>query len=146
MRFLDPERHRRARHPAGGRLLGACGALVLALSACASSATPPPDSAGPDAVLEAYLGALSANDCGAARTLSVQSEVGFKWFCGQHQVVRFWIEGESYPQRDTHAGFTTTLTIVDGDDLFHDGDHTIFFHLRREPGGPWRVSEAGTGP
>ena len=133
---------RRARRVAGGVLL----VLVAAFVAPRLGSAPmPPDSATSEGVLTAFLEAARHGDCGRARALTTRSgwqQIGS--LCGS--VTAYAIGGEGY-RRTNEVGYATTLTIRGGISVaFHENDHTRFFTLGRDPGGPWRISGGGTGP
>lgn len=134
--------------------------LLFILVAGCSSCSPPPsftpaptappilrDDAGPRDLLEVFLKTLVIGDCAAARKLSTPSgfaQVG--GFCQRIHVVDFTILGDGASVGPDEVTFATELAIERGDDSLPAGDHTIFFSLERQPGGPWRVTGGGTGP
>jgi hypothetical protein len=127
-------------------------ALALALvaveitAACGSRATPPPDSASADVVLDAYLAALVAGDCDAGRTLATSTFTkGNGDLCGAVHV-------SAYTPPIGPAGtaeelvFSTTLTTSGDDVSVPSGENIWFYALKRQPSGAWRLTGGGSGP
>ena len=124
------------------------GAVVL-LAACAGSGfTPPPDSAGPDIVLRAYLQALARGDCSAGTVLGTSTfGVGNGELCGHTTVSGFTIDTPPATPSGTEVVFATTLlTSGTADGSVPPGSITWFFDLQRQPNGAWRISGGGSGP
>lgn len=133
----------RVRH---GLLLGG---VALLVAACAGPRfSPPPEAAGPDVVLRAYLQALVMGDCSAGQVLGT-STFGFGngELCGQTTVSSFRIDGPPATPIETEVVFATTLvTSGTADGTVRPGMLTCFYDLKRQPAGAWRLAGGGSGP
>lgn len=121
---------------------------VAAVAGCGSGAALPPDSATPDVVLNAYLTALKAGDCGTTHQLFATSNVnvGNGDQCGALHVSAFTpLAGPATPKAG-EVVFSTELTTSGGDFSMPDGQHTWFYTLDRQPSGAWRITGGGSGP
>ena len=99
-------------------------------------------------MLNAYLTALKAGDCGTAHRLVVASSfiVGNGELCGALNVSAFTpLTGPATPTND-EVVFSTELTTRGGDASMPDGEHTWFYELDRQPNGAWRITGGGSGP
>ena len=125
------------------------GALILAAVGSGCSATVPEtlprDAAPPDVVLVTYLNALVRGDCATARALSTPGFATKGPWCFAPHVTSFSQPGLGY-EFENEVGYSAQITTEWGDSSLVDGDHTWFYGLRRDPGGPWRVAGAGSGP
>jgi hypothetical protein len=127
-----------------------CLALILTglVTGCGGpSVTVPPDSAPPAGVLVAYLRALVAGDCAAARALTNTTfQVGNGDLCGQTKVTAFRILAD--PARPgPEVVFATTLnTTRASDGSVLAGDMMWFFSLDRTQSTGWRIAGGGSGP
>jgi hypothetical protein len=122
---------------------------ALTLAACVHPAfAPPPDSAGPEIVLEAYLGALVAGDCSAGKVLGVGTfTYGNGELCGSTHVTAFRIAGQPATPSNAEVVFATTLTTGgSADGSVPAGNITWFYDLQRQPNGAWRLAGGGSGP
>jgi hypothetical protein len=123
--------------------------VVLALGGCVHGTfVPPPDSAPPATVLEAYLGALVAGDCSAGKVLGVETfGRGSGELCGAATVTKYRIAGPPATPSDAEVVFATTLTTGgSADGSVPAGDITWFYDLKRQPSGAWRLAGGGSGP
>ena len=127
--------------------IGLAFVLALVITACRASAPValPSDGAAPNVVLVAYLGALVRGDCTTARALSTSEFVKTDPWCLAPHVTSFSLPGLGY-NGDTEVGYSAQITTERSGEPFRDGEHTFFYQLRRDPGGPWRLAGAGTGP
>ena len=97
-------------------------------------------------MLDAYLLALQAGDCGTTHEYAVDQFVTTGDLCGKVNVLSY--RNDSYhtqPAAD-QVVLADTLTVRGGDQSLPDGDHLLFFTLRQQPNGAWRISAAGSGP
>ncbi len=108
-----------------------------------------PDAAAqPRAVLEAYLAALRAGDCLAARAFAAPTfTVGNGELCGALTIVSVTLDqaGPATPTDDV-AVFSTMLTVTAGDKSMPDGTYAWFYDLGRQPDGAWLLTGGGSGP
>jgi hypothetical protein len=124
------------------------GAVALVAACAGSSFSPPPESAGPDVVLRAYLQALVRGDCSAGKVLGT-STFGFGngELCGQTTVSNFSIDGPPAAPTANEVVFATALiTSGTADGTVRPGTLTWFFDLKRQPSGAWRLAGGGSGP
>ncbi len=125
------------------------GGVALLVAACAGPRfSAPPEAAGPDIVLRAYLQALVMGDCSAGPVLGT-STFGFGngELCGQTTVRSFRIDGPPAGSIETEVVFATTLvTSGTGDGTVPPGTLTWFYDLKRQPTGAWRLAGGGSGP
>ena len=120
---------------------------LLLLGCVGSRIVLPPDSAPPDVVLNAYLGALVAGDCDAAsRRATPDYARQTAAFCGGVRVKAFTVFSNPAILGDSEIEYGLDLTTSGGDETLPDGSHTWFYSLARRPGGPWRVEGGGGGP
>ena len=125
------------------------GGVALLVAACAGPKfSPPPDAAGPDVVLRAYLQALVTGDCSAGQVLGT-STFGFGngELCGHTTVSSFSINGAPATPNGSEVVFSTTLeTSGTADGTVRPGGMTWFYDLKRQPTGVWRLAGGGSGP
>ena len=122
--------------------------LVLALAACQPAVAVPPDSAGPEVVLDTYLRALVAGDCDTGRKLATATfGKGSGELCGATRVSAYRIDpGTARPSAD-EVVYSTILTTTGTDDgSVKPGETLWFYSLDRQPSGSWRIAGGGTGP
>jgi len=112
-----------------------------------AAVTIPPDSAPPAVVLDAYLRALQAGDCGTASQLTMPLVLGKNYVdpCGVTGVTAFSVAGDPYVVSPVEVGFLVTLTITGTADGLPAGVITWFYTLQEQPSGAWRVVGGGTG-
>jgi len=130
------------------RLRGAFAAVAFVVAGC-STFLAPPASAGPDAVLNAYLDALVRGDCSAGKALgSVHFiQVGGGELCGSTKVKSYRIDGGApSPFTDEVVYATTLVTSGTDDGSVQPGILTWFYDLKRQPDGAWRLVGGGSGP
>jgi hypothetical protein len=121
---------------------------ILVASCSASTFSPPPDSAGPDVVLRAYLDGLVKGDCSAGRLLGIATfDASNGDLCGHTNVRSYTVLGAPPPPNTTEAVFATTLvTSGTPDGSIQPGSLTWFYQLKRQPSGSWRLAGGGSGP
>ena len=130
-------------------------ALLLSLAACGgpTESAPaglaiPPDSAGPDVVLRAYLKAVRAGDCATARQfVNVATfRTGTGEICGALHLQAYRPSGQPLTPNPNEILFGMTLT-SDGssDGSIPAGDFLWTYDLVRQPSGAWRIVGAGQG-
>ena len=119
---------------------------ILITAACGSRPSPPPDSATPDVVVEAYLAALLAGDCDDGRALATASfTIGNGELCGAVHVSAYTAPIGPAGTADEPV-FSTTLT-TSGDNMsIPSGELVWFYALGRQPSGAWRITGGGSGP
>ena len=133
------------------------GAVALVAACAGSGFSPPPESAGPDVVLRAYLQALERGDCSAGKVLGTSTFVfGNGELCGQTTVSSFTIDGPNvglHPSAwqaapiATEVVFAATLvTSGTADGSVRPGTLAWFYDLKRQPNGAWRLAGGGSGP
>ncbi|HEU4329558.1 MAG TPA: hypothetical protein VFR40_00480 [Lapillicoccus sp.] len=117
------------------------------LAGCTRDPKPlPPKEATPRQVLDAYLLALQAGDCGTTHEYAVDRFVSDGDLCGKVNVLSYRHDGyRSQPSPD-EVVLADTLTVRGGDQSLPDGDHLWFYTLKQQPNGAWRISAAGSGP
>ncbi|KRE60671.1 hypothetical protein [Nostocoides sp. Soil756] len=139
----------------GGRTRAGGWAAALALAApalagCAvraadGAATPAAD-APARVVLDAYLRALEAGDCDAARAISTPTFTGGNGdLCGDVRVSSSSVTEPAAAPEPDHLTYATVLVTEGGDDTLPAGVTTWFYRLERTAGG-WRVAGGGSGP
>jgi hypothetical protein len=124
------------------------GAVALVAACAGSGFSPPPESAGPDVVLRAYLQALERGDCSAGKVLGTSTFVfGNGELCGQTTVSSFTIDGLPAAPIATEVVFAATLvTSGTADGSVRPGTLAWFYDLKRQPNGAWRLAGGGSGP
>jgi hypothetical protein len=105
----------------------------------------PPDSASPATVLDAYLTALTGNDCQTARALGTSS-FGNGELCGAVHVSTYSVDPTPAMPTDGEVIFATTLTTSGDGASIAAGDVTWFYDLVRQSNGAWRIIGGGSGP
>lgn len=129
------------------RLLRLTAALALVLGGCAGpSITAPPVSASASAVLEAYLRAFEAGDCGAAgQVWKGSGEDGN--LCGSTTLSRYQFTGPPATPSATEVEYAIDLTTTGtGEGSIQPGETLWFFILDRQANGAWRITSGGSGP
>ncbi|PKW27628.1 hypothetical protein [Phycicoccus duodecadis] len=137
----------------GGSRAAWAAALVLAvptLTGCgvrgADGAKEPPADAPARVVLDAYLRALEAGDCDAARALSTGAFArGSGDLCGDVRVSSARVTEPAATPAPDHVTYATVLVTEGGDDTLPGGETTWFYSLERTGGG-WRLVGGGSGP
>ena len=124
--------------------LGAC----LVVGACGTSRLPPPDGAPPEVVARAYLEALVSGDCTATRALLANDDDPARNdLCGMGRVETYRaLTGPAGTEGDVSLGVTLVLRDMPRGSGWEDGEATVFLHLVRGAGGPWRGQGVGSGP
>ena len=120
-------------------------ALAVASGCSRAVGSLPPDSAAPDLVLVAYLGALVAGDCQTARALSTPVARGGV-SCDRPRLTSFSNPGEGARPTDGEIVYAIEITTAGGDISLPDGEHPWFYDVLRGPNGVWRVNGGGSGP
>jgi hypothetical protein len=120
---------------------------VIAVAGCTARALPP-DTASSEVVLRAYLDALVAGDCTATAAMELPSmHVGNGELCGGVDVTAYrGIRGPGGVPGIEEVFHVTLTTGGDGGRSIEAGDLGWFLGLKREAGGPWRLSGGGSGP
>lgn len=127
------------------------GALALTVAACSRSTAPtPPDDATPEQVVRAYVDAVQAGDCDAARAL-VEDE-GQSW-CGNVDITAMTVTSTTQERKATETGdgpmiqrVWVDLTTSGGDGSLPDGDQMWSYLLERTgSNGAWRIYDQGMG-
>jgi hypothetical protein len=121
---------------------------VLLVAGCSQARVPlPSDSAPPAAVLDAYLRALELADCQTAIALTAPGyESDTRSFCGVGNVTGYHIStGDPAMPGGGEVIFAAQVTTANGV-IYPDGVHDLFFGLKQQDGGPWRLVGGGTGP
>ena len=117
------------------------------LSGCTHDPKPlPPKEATPRQVLDAYLLALQAGDCGTTREYAVDGFLTDGDLCGRVDVLAYRNDAYRAQPSPGEVVLADTLTVRGGDQSLGDGDHLWFYTLRQQPDGAWRISAAGSGP
>lgn len=109
----------------------------------------PPTTAGPEAVLDAYLRTLLAGDCSTGRRLwvPVAHQTGDGDLCGDAWVWSYRIDGPPATLSASEADYAVTLTTTgSGDGSISAGQITWFYGLIQQPDGSWRIAGGGSGP
>lgn len=136
--------------PAGLVLLVVAATMTaIACSPVATTSTSPsPSPAPPDVVLGAYLNALVAGDCDAARKLWVVTNGHTPGeLCGAVRVSAAKVRPGAATPSANEVVFVTTLTTSGSDDgTVPPGDIIWFFSLDRQADGSWRIVGGGSGP
>lgn len=122
-------------------------ATTVLVPGCARAVVLPPGSAGPEAVLDAYLQTLVAGDCETGQRLTLPTfRNGNGELCGAIDVTAYRIERSTPPGREEIVFSTTLTTTGDGGRSIDPGDMLWFYSLLRQPDGTWRIAGGGTGP
>lgn len=126
------------------------GGLILVLATQPPAVQVPPDSAPPEVVLDAYLRALVAGDCGTSHKLSagLLLLIHAGHLCGQTRVTSYQVlpGGPAHPNAP-EAVFTVDLRTTGTDDgTGQPGGLAWFYNLDRQADGSWRITGGGTGP
>jgi len=133
----------------GRRLLATVAAAATGcalLAGCTRDPKPlPPKEATPRQVLDAYLLALQAGDCGTTHEFAVDGFLTDGDLCGRVNVLSYRNDGYRSPPSPDEVVLADTLTVRGGDQSLSDGDHLWFYTLRQQPDGAWRISAAGSG-
>lgn len=108
----------------------------------------PPISAGPEVVLDRYLGALVAGDCDTGRKLATETfRKGNGELCGATRVSAYRMEPVPARPSSEEVVFATNLTTTGSDDgSIEPGPLIWFYSLDRQPDGSWRIVGGGSGP
>lgn len=103
--------------------------------------TIPPDSAPPAVVLNAYLRALQAADCGTASQLTnpLVLSKGFVDLCGVTGVTAFSLLGDSVVVDPETVRMTASLTITGTRTGILAGEITYTYFLQKQTSGAWRI-------
>lgn len=136
-------RQRRALSVAGVALAG-----LLAAGGAHPVVSRPPDDAPPAVVLDAYLRALVAGDCGTAHALGTSTFSQYNGdLCGYAHVSSYRIAGDPANPTAAMLVFATTL-VTDGsnDGSLLPGPITWFYTLEHQANGTWRLTGGGSGP
>lgn len=136
-------RQRRALSVAGVALAG-----LLAAGGAHPVVSRPPDDAPPAVVLDAYLRALVAGDCGTAHALGTSTFSQYNGnLCGATQVSSYRVVGgPSSPNATERVYATTLVTDGTGDGSNLAGQLGWFYTLELQPNDTWRLTGGGTGP
>lgn len=135
---MDRRRSRRIREVA---------LVAVLVVGCQPPVALPPDSAGPDVVLDAYLRSLVAGDCDTGRKLATATfKRGNGDLCGGTDVTAYQIDGRAQPSADEVVFATTVTTTGDHGQSIDAGEMTWFYSLMRQPNGAWRITGGGSGP
>ena len=126
------------------------GGLILVLAIQPPAVQVPPDSAPPEVVLDSYLRALVAGDCGTSHKLSAGLLLSIHAgdLCGQTRVTSYRVlpGGPAYPNA-SEAVFAVDLTTTGSDDgTVQPGGVAWFYSLDRQADGSWRITGGGSGP
>jgi hypothetical protein len=114
---------------------------------CQPTVALPPDSAGPDVVLDAYLRSLVAGDCDMGPKLATSTfGRGNGELCGGTDVTAYRIDGNVQPSADEVVFSTILTTTGDNGQSIPAGEMIWFYSLMRQPNGAWRITGGGTGP
>lgn len=149
----------RAIRPVGRPMWALVGVAILMVAAVglaiigsqpAPSPTPaaiamPPDSAGPDVVLDAFLRAAAAGDCATSRALkaTLLAEKGFFDLCGLTDVQSFSVTDGPITVDPDKVRFSGTVTITGiGVDL-PAGAYRWTYFVQRQTNGTWRLVDGG---
>ena len=124
-------------------LLGAT--LVALLLGCQPAFTLPAD-ASPEIVMQTYLDALEAADCQAAHVLSTMSPGSGSDLCRAASVVILTDRLDPATPTGDERVYSIELTVKGDVDGLRDGRHLLFFQVKRQSSGAWRVTSVGTGP
>lgn len=127
-------------------ILAALFALVAIGSRPSPRPTIPPDSAPPAVVLDAYLRALQAGDCGTASrlTMPLVLDKGFIDLCGVTRVTAFSVVGGSVVVDPYTVRLTANLTITGtANGGISAGEITGTYFLQQQPTGAWRIINGG---
>jgi hypothetical protein len=128
------------------RLLEMVLACVVVIG-CQPTVALPPDSAGPDVVLDAYLRSLLADDCGMGPKLGTSTFAkGNGELCGVTDVSAYRIDADEQPLAGEVVFATVLTTTGDNGQSIRAGELTWFYSLVRQPNGAWRITGGGTGP
>ncbi|QIK74528.1 hypothetical protein [Nocardioides piscis] len=126
----------------------ACAALLVVWQQTRPTAVDvrlPPAGASHAVVLETYLAALVAEDCGTATGLGDDTfTVGNGELCGEVDVKAFEPIGEP-ASPDAEVTYSTVLTVRGGDETIGPGRLTWFYSLAKRDG-EWRLVGGGSGP
>jgi hypothetical protein len=122
-------------------------ALCLVAAGCTHEPKPlPPNGATPRQVLDAYLLALQAGDCGTTHEYAVDRFLADGELCGRVNVLAYRTDAyHAQPEAD-EVVLADTLTVRGGDQNLPDGDHLWYYTLRQQPNGAWRISAGGSTP
>lgn len=136
---------------ASARQAGFIIVLAAGLVACGTpSFSVPPDSAAPSVVLDAYLRALLAGDCGAGKALGTGTfRPSNGDLCGDTQVTAFQVMGDPATPSDGEVVFGTKLTTSgsrDGTVPPATSPGSTSFNARRAEPGVSRVEAAVRDP
>ena len=110
-------------------------------SSSPAALTIPPDSAPPAIVLDAYLRALQAGDCGTASQLTMPLVLGKDYIdlCAVTRVTAFAIPGDPVVVNFDTVRLTATIRITGVPPSISAGQITWFYSLQRQTSGAWRV-------
>jgi hypothetical protein len=133
--------------PLRHRSLLRVGLSAALVAGCAGpSVTAPPASAAPSVVLETYLRAFEAGDCGAGRQMWQGSGAGGD-LCGATALSAYQFTGPPATPSPTEVEYAVELTTTGtGDGSVQAGQTLWFFQLDRQADGSWRITQAGSGP
>jgi len=122
----------------------ALGSVALLMAACRPAVLP--DSATPVGVLDAYLRAVVAGDCGIARRLATGSfSSSGADLCGTTNLADYAIDAPPARITDDEAEFHATLsTMASG--ATKSGHLRWVYELRRQSSGAWRLAGGGPEP
>jgi hypothetical protein len=98
----------------------------------------PPDSAPPEVVLEAYLRAVQARDCGTASQLTVPLVFGAGLCAATFDVTAFSVSGGPAVVDPYTVRLSVDLTITGNSDILA-GDITWTCFLQEQSSGAWRI-------
>ncbi len=123
------------------------GPRTVLVVGCQPAVAVPPDSAGPDVVLDAYLRSLVAGDCDTGWKLATETFTkGNGELCGATDVTAYEIDGKAQPSADEVVFGTTVTTTGDNGQSINPGQMIWYYSLKRQPNGAWRITGGGTGP
>lgn len=106
-----------------------------------AAVTIPPDSAPPAVVLDAYLRALQAGDCGTASHLTMPLVFGKTHvdLCGVTSVTAVSVSGDPVVVSPDTVRLTATLTITGIPPWISAGKITWRYILQQQTSGAWRI-------
>jgi hypothetical protein len=112
-----------------------------------AAVTIPPDSAPPAAVLDAYLRALQAGDCGLARELTIPRQFGPSMvdLCGVTGVIAYSISDGPVVVDPSMVRFETALTITGTAGGIAAGEFRFTYFLQQQSSRAWRIVDGGGG-
>jgi hypothetical protein len=126
--------------------LGVVLTAALVAGCAGPSITAPPTSAAPSVVLETYLRAFEAGNCGAGRQVwHASGDAGD--LCGATTLSAYQFTGPPATPSATEVEYAVDLTTTGtGDGSVQPGQTLWFFQLDRQADGSWRITQAGSGP